>query len=114
MSGTLAYWVVVFAVGTLNFLSRLSFIALFARVAMPPLVARALRFVPAAMLTAIIVPAIVFVAPGALALTPQNPRLAAALVAALVAWRAKSPTAAMVAGMVTLWGAQWALRAAGG
>lgn len=112
MSGTLALWTVILAVGALNYLSRLSFIALFARVDMPPLVARALRFVPAAMLTAIVVPAVVLVAPGGVALTPQNPKLVAALVAAVVAWRTKSPTATMVAGMAVLWLAQWALRAA--
>jgi len=112
MSGTLALWTVILAVGALNYLSRLSFIALFARVDMPPLVARALRFVPAAMLTAIVVPAVVFVAPGSVALTPQNAKLVAALVAAVVAWRTKSPTATMVAGMAVLWLAQWVLRAA--
>ena len=50
METALKLWTVIFAVGALNYLSRLSFIALFAKVEMPPLVARALRFVPAAML----------------------------------------------------------------
>ena len=56
MDATLKLWVVIFAVGLLNYLSRLSFIAVFARRAMPPLLARALKYVPAAMLTALVVP----------------------------------------------------------
>ena len=60
----LKLWTVIFAVGVLNYLSRLSFIAFFANRTMPPLLARALKFVPAAMLTALIVPMVV-VAPSA-------------------------------------------------
>jgi len=59
MDATLKLWIVILAVGALNYLSRLSFIAFFARREMPPLLARALKFVPAAMLTALIVPMIV-------------------------------------------------------
>jgi branched-subunit amino acid transport protein len=43
MSGTLTLWVVIVAVGLSNYLSRLSFIALFARLEMPPLMVLALR-----------------------------------------------------------------------
>jgi branched-subunit amino acid transport protein len=104
-------WATIIAVGTLNYLSRLSFIALFARFPMPPAMARALRFVPAAMLTAIVVPAVVFRAPGVLDLTWANPKLIAALVAAVVAWGTRSVTASMLSGMVVLWIVQRALAA---
>jgi branched-subunit amino acid transport protein len=110
MSSALAWWIVILAVGALNYLSRLSFIAVFARIDIPPVVARALRFVPAAMLTAIVVPSIVFVAPATLQFSYTNPKLVAALVAALVAWRTKSVVGTMVTGMITLWIAQWLLR----
>jgi branched-subunit amino acid transport protein len=109
MSSAWSWWIVILVVGALNYLSRLSFIALFAHIEMPPFVARALRFVPATMLTAIVVPAVVFIAPSTLAFSYTNPKLVAALVAALIAWRTKSPTATMVGGMVALWIAQWAL-----
>ena len=112
MSAAWTWWIVILIVGALNYLSRLSFIALFAHVEMPPLVARALRFVPSTMLAAIVVPAIVFTAPGTLVFSYTNPKLVAALVAALIAWRMKSATATMVGGMVALWIAQWVLRAA--
>ena len=80
MSATVTFWVVVVAVGTLTYLSRLSFIALFARLEMPSLVARALRYVPAAMLTTIVVPAILLHRPDELSVHPA--RLVATLVAA--------------------------------
>ena len=107
MSSAAEWWIVIVVVGLFNYLSRLSFIALFARFEMPPLVARALRFVPAAMLMAIVVPAVVFGSPGALALSYTNPKVVAALVAALVAWRTRSAVATMTLGMATLWIAQW-------
>ncbi len=107
MSSAIAWWVVIVVVGTLNYLSRLSFIAVFAKVEMPRLVARALRFVPAAMLMAIVVPSVVFSAPGALAFSYTNPKLVAAVAAAAVAWRTRNGMATMGVGMLTLWLAQW-------
>ena len=83
MDGALKLWAVIFVVGALNYLSRVSFIALFARRAMPPLLARALRYVPAAMLTALILPMVVD-CKGAAA-DFATPKVAAALVAAAVA-----------------------------
>ena len=109
MSSDFDWWTVIVVVGALNYLSRLSFIAVFARFGMPGVVARALRFAPAAMLTAIVVPAVVFVAPASLALTYANPKLVAALVAAIVAWRTRDAMATMGIGMVALWLAQWLL-----
>lgn len=105
MEGTLKLWVVILAVGALNYASRLSFIALFTRVSMPPLLARALRYVPPAMLMALIVP---MVAAGA---TPEafNPKIPAAVIAAVVAWFTRSSLKTMVAGMASLWLLQAAL-----
>ena len=107
MSSASGWWIVILVVGALNYLSRLSFIALFAKVEMPLLVARALRFVPAAMLMAIVVPSVVFAAPGTLAFSYTNPKLVAALAAAAVARRTRSGMATMAVGMLTLWLVQW-------
>ena len=107
MSSAGQWWVVIIVVGLLNYLSRLSFIALFAKVEMPPLVARALRVVPAAMLMAIVVPSVVFSTPGALAFDYTNPKLVAALVAAAIAWRTRNAVATMTLGLLALWIAQW-------
>jgi branched chain amino acid efflux pump len=103
-------WLAIFAVGAINYVARLSFIALFARRDMPPLLERALKHVPAAMLTAIVVPAVVFMGQGVLQLDPANPKLIAAVAAlGVAAWR-QSTTLTIVVGMSALWIAQYALR----
>jgi branched-subunit amino acid transport protein len=102
MDGALKLWVVIVAVGALNYLSRLSFIAFFASREMPPLLARALRFVPAAMLTALVLP-MVLMPSAAGALAGLNPRIPAAVVAAMVAWFTHSTLKTLGAGMATLW-----------
>ena len=100
MEGALKLWAIIVLVGALNYASRLSFIAIFARRSIPPLFARALRFVPAAMLTALIVPMVVMPAG---VVEPMSPRVAAALVAAAVAFRTRNTLATLAAGMVALW-----------
>ncbi|HEX3631757.1 MAG TPA: AzlD domain-containing protein [Casimicrobiaceae bacterium] len=97
----------IVVVGAINFAARLSFIALFARREMPPLLARALRHVPAAMLTAIVVPAIVFAGSGVLSLDVGNAKLVAALVAGIVAWRWRNTLLTIAVGMAALWLLQW-------
>jgi branched-subunit amino acid transport protein len=101
MDAALKLWSVVVIVGALNYLSRLSFIALFARRRVPSLLARAFRYVPAAMLTALIVP-MVIAAPGVAA----YPKIAAALVAGIVAFRTHSQLKTLGSGMLTLWALQ--------
>ena len=95
-------WIVIVAVGLLNYLSRLSFIAFFANRSMPPLLARALKFVPAAMLTALVVPMIV-AAPSIAAGVQIDARLPAAAIAAVVAYFVRSTIATLVTGMAALW-----------
>jgi branched-subunit amino acid transport protein len=70
---------------------------------MPPLLARALRHVPAAMLTAIVVPAIVFASPGVLHIDVGNAKLLAALAAGFVAWRWRNTLLTIGVGMGSLW-----------
>ena len=102
MDGALKLWAVIVVVGALNYLSRLSFIAFFASREMPPLLARALKFVPAAMLVALVVPMV---------LTPSvmgtlhgvNPRIPAAIFAAVVAFFTRSSFATLTLGMIALW-----------
>jgi len=118
MSRELTIWLLIFAVGAITYAARLSFIALFARRDMPPLLAEALKHVPVAMITAIVIPAIVFLTPGTLRLDPGNARLVAALVAGAVAWGSSSGRSSsnpnsmivrqsavltIVAGMIVLW-----------
>ena len=103
MSRELTIWLLIFAVGAITYTARLSFIALFARRDMPPLLAEALKHVPVAMLTAIVVPAVVFIAPGVLRVDPGNAKLIAALVAGAVAWWRQSAVLTIAVGMLALW-----------
>ena len=103
-------WLVIASVGTLNYFSRLSFIALFARRSVPPMLARALRYVPAAMLTALIMPMIVLTPPTSLS-GLATPRVIAAIVAAAIAYRTRSTVLTLVIGMGVLWVLQFALPA---
>jgi branched-subunit amino acid transport protein len=103
MDRTLTIWLVTLVVGALNFASRVSFIAWFARHDMPAPLERALRHVPVAMLTAIVIPALVFVAPGLPAFGPDNAKLVAGIAAGAAAWWRKSTLLTIAVGMVTLW-----------
>lgn len=113
MSAAVTFWCVVLLVGAGNYAARLSFIALFARRDMPLLATQALRYVPAAMLTAIVAPVVVFASPGIVDLSWSNPRLVAAIVATAVAWRWRHMTVTIASGMATLWVAKWITQAAG-
>jgi len=96
-------WLPIFlAAGLLTFATRLSFIALLGHEGFPPLLKRALRFVPPAVLSAIICMEVV-VRDGAPALGAGNVRLLAAALAALVAWRTRSVLLTVSIGMAALW-----------
>ncbi len=103
MSRELTIWLLTFAVGAITYSARLSFIALFARRDMPPLLAEGLKHVPVAMLTVIVVPAVVFAPPGILRIDPGNAKLVAALVAGGIAWWRQSTVLTIAVGMAVLW-----------
>ncbi|HEX7974638.1 MAG TPA: AzlD domain-containing protein [Anaerolineales bacterium] len=102
-------WLIFIAAGLITYLIRLSFIYLFGRMKMPPLLERALRYVPPAVLTAIILPELVLHS-GRLDLSLTNVRLLAGLLAALVAWRTKNILLTLAAGMAALWILQFVLK----
>jgi branched-subunit amino acid transport protein len=94
------WWTFVIA-GLLTFAIRLSFIVLLDRISPPEGFRRGLRFVPVAVLSAIILPELAG-RQGALDLSPGNPQLWAGAVAALVAWRTRNVLLTLVAGMAAL------------
>jgi branched-subunit amino acid transport protein len=105
MSG-LTLWGIFLAVGLGTFAMRLSFVELYGRLRIPPLLSRALIYVPASVLAALTLPAVVY--PGGhadFALT--NPQIPAAVIAAWVAWKTRNTPLTLVAGM----GALWAIKA---
>jgi branched-subunit amino acid transport protein len=94
-------WLVMLIGGLLTFATRLSFILLLERVRMPDWFRRGLRFVPVAVLSAIILPDLV--SPnGSLFLSWRNPQLLAGLAAILVAWKTKNVILTILAGMAAL------------
>jgi branched-subunit amino acid transport protein len=99
---TPALWLAIFGAGAVAFAVRLSFIAFLERIQIPPPLGRALRFVPAAVLTAVVVPLLLY-DDGALNVSSGNERLLAGLVASLIAWRTRSVLFTLVGGMATLW-----------
>ena len=99
---TFTLWLTILGAGAVTFALRLSFIALLGRVEIPLYVERALRFVPAAVLTAVVIP-LLFYADGALEVSVGNERLVAGAVAALIVWQTRSVPLTLVGGMATLW-----------
>lgn len=81
---------------------RYPVLALVGKAELPQPVFRALRYVPPAVLTAIIIPEI-FLPDGKLALQWSNAPLIASIIAGLIAWRTKNLLATIVFGMASFW-----------
>ena len=84
-----------------SLIPRASFILLFARWPVPALVQRALRYVPAAVFSAILVPELVLTA-GSVHIGLDNPRLLAGILGGAIAWRTRNTLLTIVAGMLAL------------
>ena len=98
----LSIWLLFVAVGLGTFTRRFLFIYLFGKIAMPEWLSRALRFVPAAALAALVFPALTHPA-GHLDISLSNFRLFAGLGGALVAWRTRNVLLTILVGMAILW-----------
>lgn len=75
---------------------------------MPVELRRALRFVPAAALAALVFPALTHPA-GHLDISMQNFRLLAGLGGAIVAWKTRNVLLTILVGMILLWALESAL-----
>jgi branched-subunit amino acid transport protein len=95
-------WITVIAMGLVTYAVRVTPILLLGRLEVPPIVLRALRYVPSAVLSAIVFPELIL-RNGSLALSPTNPRLVAGILAALVAWRTRNMLLTLTVGMAALW-----------
>lgn len=98
---TLTALVLTGVLAAASFVPRASFILWLHRVKIPSTVQRALRFVPAAVFTALVVPQLAL-AGGALDVGLHNPQLVAGCAAAGVAAATRSPLPTIVAGMLVL------------
>ena len=103
-------WITIACVSAVVFLLRASFILFADPHGFPPLFRRALAYVPAAVLAAIVAPGLLLV-DGAPDLSLHNPRWIAGALAIVVTVRTRSVIAAMASGMAALWLLQWGLGA---
>jgi branched-subunit amino acid transport protein len=94
-------WLTMIAAGLGTFATRLSFILLLERLKLPAWFLRSLRFVPLAVLSAIVLPELVN-PNGALDLSLRNPQLISGLLAVVVAWRTKNVILTILLGMAAL------------
>jgi len=99
------YWPTVLTLGLGTFIIRFSFILIMDKISLPDVLHRMLRFIPASVLTALIVPAVLLHKNGSTTWAEPE-RVIAALVAVLVAWKTKNIMATIASGMMVLWGLQ--------
>lgn len=102
-------WVTMGMMGLVTYLLRLSFIVAWERLALPTMAREALRYVPPAVLAAIVMPELLKPGGGPLDLSLGNIRLIAGLVATIVAWRTHNALLTIATGMLILVATQWLL-----
>ena len=98
----MSLWLIFLAGGLLTFATRLSFIWLIGQRKAPEWLQRALRFVPPAVLAALVFPD-VLMHEGGLNIALDNTRMIAGCIAILVAWRTRNAVLTILVGMVALW-----------
>ncbi len=97
----MSIWLVIIVGGLLTFAMRLSFIQLLAHVDVPEVVRRGLRLVPPAVLSALVMPALLMPG-GRLDLSFDNHRWLAGLITILVAWRTRNMLLTILTDMLAI------------
>ena len=95
-------WIIVLGMGLITHSQRLSMILTSGRLTISEPLRRALRFAPAAVLSAILIPEMLQPG-GQLDISLGNERMLAGLVAIVVAWRTQNMLLTVALGMVVLW-----------
>ncbi len=92
-----------------TFSIRYSMFVVAGRMTFPARLEKSLRYVPPAVLTAIIVPAVLIPSGDEMVISYTNPYLVAALFAFAVGWVSKNLLLTIVLGMIAFWVWQWTL-----
>lgn len=100
-------FLVVFGMTLVTFGMRYPVLALVRVIQLPEIVTQGLKYVPPAVLVAIITPAVLIPGGQGIDLHISNAPLFASLVATVVAWRTKNLLLTIVTGMATLWLWKW-------
>jgi branched-subunit amino acid transport protein len=95
-------WLVIIGMGVITYGIRLSMIVLLEKVEISTKLKQALRFVPPAVLSAIIFPELLQPG-GTLDVSLGNDRLLAGLLAMIIAWKTKNVLWTIAVGMAALW-----------
>lgn len=94
-------WLLIGIIAGGTWLLRISFLAILGRAERVPLVVeRVLRLIPAAVMTAIIIPTLSHPTG---TFDPINDRMAAGIIAFVVAWKTRNVLATIGTGMAVLW-----------
>lgn len=109
--GPATVWVIIIAAGVGTYVLKLSFILLLGGIDhVPPSISGVLRFVPPAVLAALIAPEIISLSTASpTAVEFDTAKLAAGIWAGTVAWRTENVLATIGVGMASLWAFQWVL-----
>lgn len=97
------YWPVALGVGLGTLAIRASFILVMDKLSLPELVHRMLRFIPASVLPALVVPAVFLHGSGGDVSWAGWERSAAWIIAVIIAWKTRNVLATIGAGMAALW-----------
>ena len=97
------------AMAMTTFLIRYPLLAFSSRIELPSRIIEALEYLPPAILTAIVVPAVLMPTGDKIILSYTNAQLIGAIAAILIGWRTKNLLATIVGGMLTFFIWQWLL-----
>jgi len=102
-------FLIVFGMSLVTFGMRYPVLALVRVIQLPELVTQGLKYVPPAVLVAIITPTVLMPGEKGIDLQLSNAPLFASLVATVIAWRTKNLLLTIIFGMATLWIWKWLL-----
>ncbi len=94
-------FLIIFGMAAVTFATRFSCVALFSKTGMPKWLERWLKHIPNAILTALIVPALLL-PQGQIDISWQNHYLIAGMVAAVIAYKSRNIIATLLLGMGTM------------
>ena len=92
-----------------TFLIRYPLLAMSSRIRLSPQLIKALTYLPPAILTAIVVPAVLIPTGDNILLSYTNTKLVGAIAASIVGWWTKNLLATIISGMVVFFLWQWLL-----
>lgn len=95
-------WAIIIGGMIVTYLTRLSFTVILPPERLPNIMQRGLRFVPPAILAAIVLPELLL-PEGVVDISLHNFQLIAGTLAAIVAWRTRNTWLTILVGMLVLW-----------